>query len=645
MCGICGIVLKKSNSSSIEAPQICQIMGESITHRGPDARGFWSRPDHGIFFEHRRLAIIDLSPAGEQPFFNEKKTLTCLVNGEIYNYRELRSELTKSSHEFRSECDVEVVPHLFEEKGIEGWKQLRGMYAIAMYDTATRKLYLKRDPLGIKPLYLYEDGNLIAFSSEIRAFQKIPGFKKELDWDALTEFLMVGSISAPKTYLKNVRTMEPGEVLMIHDGKLSSIQKPPVTELWDSHSSTLSPNDAVQNIKYCLRDSVEKHLISDVPIGIFLSGGIDSGTLAGIASEISNTPVHTVSVTIPGDELDESSYARATAKKYGTAHSEVPLEQKSFEADFEKFFNHLDQPSIDGFNTYIVSKAARQAGLTVALSGVGGDEIFGGYNSFEVVPKLKRIHNLLNMAGSLGRRGGANLIKLIRKGSAGTRVADYLGEEVFDTRHSYFATRGLFSAPSLTNLFKDSLANNIPHAFDRLIENTRWAIDGCIHEQVAIGGLELTRYMRYQLLRDTDVMSMAHSIEVRTPLVDKEVIRTCLPYLGNGFNTDGHPKWLLRQALSSPLPNEVVARPKQGFVFPWQKWLRGFVLKDFDQVLADSNHPIFDYLQREKLQWWRDAYVRGWAHWSCFWALYVLMRFVENSMSSRESEATRDLGN
>jgi len=625
MCGICGILLKRPSAFSSDAAELAQRMGNLLSHRGPDATGLWSDKTRGIFFQQRRLAIIDLSPSGEQPFFNEDKSLVCMVNGEIYNYQELRTALVGKNHSFRSQCDVETVVHLFEEDKFKSWEKLRGMYAISLYDTKTDSLYLARDPLGIKPLYIFEDENILAFSSEIHAFRALSSFSNELDWNGLTEFLLLGSISAPHTFLKNVRALQPGETVTIQCKRIVSRSGTSPIPEWCSLSN---PPITLNETKECLRDSVRKHLISDVPIGIFLSGGIDSGTLAGIASEISSTPVHTMSVTIPGDPLDESSFARETAQLYGTKHVEIPLDQNAFEKDFESFFEHLDQPSIDGFNTYVVSKAARQAGLKVALSGVGGDELFGGYNSFQIIPKMLRMHRLMSLGGSAGRNAGASLLEMFRPGSASARVAEHIRAPKMDFRNAYLACRGLFAGKFLNNLILPELRHHIDLSQNRFMESTSWVLNKDIPTAAAVGGLELTRYMTTQLLRDTDVMSMAHSLEVRTPLVDVEVIRSCLPFLSADLQTDGHSKWVLRQALNQPLPDRVVRRPKQGFVFPWQKWLQGFVLKDIDRLLNEKG-TWDQMLKRESLQWWRDAYVRGWAHWSCFWALYVLLRFIE----------------
>jgi asparagine synthase (glutamine-hydrolysing) len=628
MCAICGIKLKKPGDLS-EASRLCEGMANRMKHRGPDDYGFFADGKNGVVLGHRRLSIIDLSPAARQPFFNENRSIATLINGEIYNFKELRTKLIGQNHQFASQCDSEILGHLFEENGIACVNKLRGMYAACIFDISSGNLHLVRDPLGIKPLYIFECDDLIAFASEVRAFEALPQFRREFDIEGLSSFLLLGSIPAPYTGFREVRALRPGEIISIRNGILHSHGENPIPK-WCSEIGAL-PKQSPTELNEVLRDSVRKHLISDAPIGVFLSGGIDSGAITGFASEVSATRIHTLSVTIPGDALDESSYARETANAYGTQHTEIPLDQAGFEADLDSFFDHLDFPSIDGLNTFIVSKAARKAGLTVTLSGVGGDELFGGYRTFELMPRFVRMQCIAGLGGDITRKAAAFSFHKLRPGSGGARIAELLRSAPADIRSAYLAYRGLFVGRFLNQVLKPEFTQHAQVAEDRFMEETKWATHNGISPRLAVGGLELTRYMSSQLLRDTDVMSMAHSLEVRTPLVDVDVIRAGLPFLSRGLEGDGHPKWLLRQGLSKSLPRAVVQRPKQGFIFPWQEWLRGFVLKDFDNRLKEFKSDD-SFLNLESLKWWRDAYVQGWAHWSYFWALYVLIR-----MSSRSS--------
>lgn len=622
MCAICGIRLKSKRVPLEQAARWCAAMAARMAHRGPDDQGAYVDAAHRVVLGHRRLSIIDLSPAGRQPMFNEDHSVAVLVNGEIYNYRELQEQLRSRGHRFQSHCDVEVVAHLFEEKGAVAWSELRGMYAAAVYDVKSGVLHLARDPLGIKPLYVFETPDWVAFASELRAFEALAA-PREMDWDGIADFLLLGSVPAPRTQRRGVWALRPGEEVKIDSGGIQRRGGSPVPGWCQEIDETSSRS--VISLKECLRDSVKRHLVSDAPIGVFLSGGIDSGTMAGLAAE-SSASVRTVSVTIPGDELDEGALARETAALFHTDHVAVELDQSAFEKDLARFFEHLDLPSIDGLNTFIVAKAARQAGLTVALSGVGGDELFAGYPSFDRMPRLARVYQAAAWGGTPGRRLAAWGVEKLRPNSGGARYAEALRTHPADLRGAYLAMRGLFVGKFLRGLLRPELEPFARAAEARFLDETGWAVDGGVSPRLAVGGLELTRYMGSQLLRDTDVMSMAHSLEVRTPLVDVEVVKKSLPFLTQPMGGDGDPKWPLRQALSRPLPRSVVHRPKQGFIFPWQRWLRGVVLEEFDRQLAEESAWKI-CLRPDAVRWWREAYVAGWAHWSCFWAIYVLMKF------------------
>ncbi len=625
MCAICGIQSKRLESSIEKAAGFCRGMMAAMRHRGPDDEGMHIDGRHGTVLGHCRLSILDLSPAGRQPLFNEDRSLATVVNGEIYNYRELREALLNQGHRFASQSDSEVIVHVIEEHGKAAWSKLRGMYAAAVYDEKSGSLELARDPLGIKPLYVYEDEDWFAFASEIGAFD-VFSVKRAFDEEGVADFLLLGSVPPGRTHRNNVKALRPGEVLERRDGLKHS--------KWDSiisqfsreaaHASPANPEE----MACLLRDSVSKHLASDVPIGIFLSGGIDSGTLAGLASEVSPDRIHTVSVGLPGHSLDESALALQTAELYRTAHTEIKLDRAEFERDLDVFFQHLDLPSIDGFNTFMVSKAARRAGLTVALSGVGGDELFAGYSTFERAPKIATLMRMASMGGSVSRAAAAALIEVRGANASRSRVAEIFRSSPADLRSGYLACRGLFVGKWLESLFLPDARVHARRAQERFFDETAWVTTEKLPDSVGVGGLEFTRYMGSQLLRDTDVMSMAHSLEVRTPLVDIEVARFAFRFLANPVPGDGYPKWVLRHALKRPLPQDVVRRPKQGFVFPWEEWLRGSVCEDFNRRLAQGG-VWTRFLDRRKIESWKSDYESGRAHWSYYWALYVLMRFLE----------------
>ncbi len=626
MCGICGIVLKKRILPVPEAERACRAMAGAMRHRGPDDEGFFSDAPGGVFLGQRRLSILDLSAAGRQPLWNEERSACVLVNGEFYNWAELRAGLVERGHRFVSTSDSEVLVHLFEERGAEAFDALRGMYAAAVYDLARGTLHLARDPLGIKPLHLFESEGLLAFASETRAFRELTGFGGGVNGDALADFLLLGSVPAPRTLERGVRALAPGERVEIREGHTSFHGAGPIPGWCTGAVGGAAPD--FEGMAECLRDSVRRHLVSDAPIGLFLSGGIDSGMLAGVAAEISGGPVHTVSVSLEGHPLDEGGLARQTAEHYGTRHHDVPLTQVEFEGMLEHFLEHLGQPSIDGFNTYVVSRAARAAGLTVALSGVGGDELFAGYGNFARVPRLAGWMRAAAAFGGTGRAVAAFTAGNLRGGTSGERLADLLRTAPADERGAWLACRGLFSGSAMERVLRPEHRGLVGAAHARFFAETAWVVARRLPAHVAVGGMEFTRYLSNQLLRDTDALSMAHSLEVRTPLVDVEVARRAIPLLAAPFAGDGAPKWPLRQALRAPLPDAVVRRPKQGFVFPWEEWLRGRVLADFDLRLA-AGGAWGEWLDPSGLRGIREGYAVGRIHWSWFWAMYVLMRRME----------------
>ncbi len=630
MCGICGIIPRKHEASTLSAKSLSftQAMIARLRYRGPDDEGTCVLPFlPGGSFGHSRLSIIDLSPQGQQPMYSEDRSHILVTNGEIYNFTELRQELLSKGHKFRSSSDSEVILHLYEEEGTFAFDRLRGMYAVALYDQKSRKIILARDPLGIKPLYVYKTADFIAFASEINAFRALPE-TLQVDIEGISSFLLLGCIAAPRTHFKNVRALRSGEIVTIQDGNISYQGGIPLGQLYENANNQKPGNP--DTVRESLRDSIQRHLISDAPIGLFLSGGIDSGIIAGLARETTQADVRTVCVTVPGHTMDESRYARMTAERYGISLQEVPFSQSDFESSIDAFFNHIDMPTIDGFNTFIVSQAARQAGLTVALSGVGGDELFGGYPTFSWVPFFNRISRIAGLLGAPSRRISAQLLRLCSQSSGGMRVSELLGRYPADRRIAHLAFRGLFVGDILSSLLNADSKASAETAFSRYMSNSAWAINRNIATPLAVAGMEIEQYMQPMLLRDTDVFSMAHSLEVRTPLVDMDVFQTCLPFLCNPPAEDKHPKWLLRHSVTKPLPSPVVTRKKQGFSFPWQEWMQGYTLSHLDEML-NAHNPDFEFLNISALRRQRDLYVSGKAHWRCLWGLYVLMRMLSDS--------------
>lgn len=623
MCGICGIVLKNIGNFPVDPEKAVRLMASHMHHRGPDDEGFGSWPAQGVYLAQRRLAIIDLSTAGRQPLFSEDRLIAALVNGEIYNYRELRAEMRLRGHRFASQSDCEVIPHLWEEIGAETWGRLRGMYAAAVYDSRDRMLTLARDPLGIKPLYVLEMPGAWAFASEINAFQDLP-VQLDIEPAGMADYLLLGCVPAPLTHRRGVRALQAGQQLLLRDG-VARWSSP--FDIGALCRAAVDESSSPERVKDTVRDSIRRHMISDAPIGLFLSGGMDSGTIAGIATEVTGSDVRAITVGSPGHPTDETAQAQLTARHYGVKLQEIALTQADFEQDIDHFFQHLDLPSRDGFNTYVVSKAARLAGLTVALSGTGGDEMFAGYSTFRWVPFFGRVNNIAHLFGRQSARLAALLLRFGTRSSGAKRVAELMRHRVADRRVAYLAYRGLFVGGILEDILVPEWRPQAEAALERYLAGSAWCLDPDIPDAIAVAGLEWQYYWGPMLLRDADALSMAHSLEVRLPLTDIEVFKAALPLLAHPPAGDGRPKWALRNSLDRPLPEAVVQGKKRGFVFPWQEWVRGVTLKDFDVRAGGAGKAG---LKVEGLIRWREQYLSGSAYWQNFWALYVAMRMTSD---------------
>lgn len=638
MSGICGIVFRKNIPAEDGKILISNILMR-LAHRGPDSSNAYIDDRNGVFLGYTHLAIIDLTSTAKHPFINETRSLVTIVDGKIYNYPELKHSLLQKGHIFKSASDSEVILHLFEEEKWRTWQLLRGMYACAIYNIHEKTVWLARDLFGIKPLYLYENDNFFAFSSEIQAFNVLEA-ELQFNIDGIADFLLLGCIPPPATHLKNIRTIMPGQHVIISNSSIWFSKSTTAHELCNTANET--PVPTLTELSDCLRDSVKRHLVSDVPIGLFLSGGIDSGSIASLASA-DNTNLRAVTVTLPGHVQDESQHARLTASTFGIELTEIPLVKSDFENNLPFFLNFLDMPSVDGFNTFIVSKLARQTGLTVALSGLGGDEFFGGYTTFWWTPFFSYIGVLTNILGRFSRNISALTLELCNHTSGSQRAAEIIRMKASDPRLAYLSFRGLFVGKHLAELIAPDGNTAAQKAMERFLESTSWILNSTMPLKLSVAALEIQNYMGPMLLRDTDVASMAHSLEVRTPFVDIEVAKYALPLLKTSPNIgDSFPKLRLRQILPKPLPDEIVRKKKQTFTFPWQKWLKGKILSEIDEILLMNNSAEWkEIIPPAAFKRWRDAYVAGNAHWRCIWALYVLVTFLISRHGNADIATTK----
>jgi asparagine synthase (glutamine-hydrolysing) len=641
MCGICGVV-------GIEASQtgeaIVRRMMAAMIHRGPDEEGILLASP--VAAGMRRLSIVDL-PGGSQPVWNETETVAIVYNGEIYNFRELRAELEALGHRFRTRSDTEVVVHAYESWGERCVERLHGMFAFAIVEMPqgrggrAARVFLARDRMGIKPLYYaLVDGKLL-FASEVRALLASGCVPARISSAAIPAYLLFGSVCEPLSLIEGVVSLPPGHSISVTAAVPASAPEP--APYWDAPDATRNtvpdpaPDSAAapaRHVRALLESAVASHLVADVPVGVFLSSGIDSTAIAALASH-ARAGIHTFTVAFADSEFSEAEIARRTASRLGTNHSELTLSDHEMIARLDEAITAFDQPSMDGINTYFVSWAARQAGLKVALSGLGSDEIFGGYSPFRSTSRVSRAAAAARvlpqplrafLAGGLARTNAfGSSPDSSRKASAAFLDPDALP-------HPYFFTRLLFTPQAVTSaLLRNSSAWGESLWWRWLADASRRA--DSMDAFTGISWLELRSYMLNTLLRDTDGMSMSHSLEVRVPFLDAPLVEYVLS-LPEGAKRGARPKALLIEALGDLLPQEIVSQQKRTFTFPWEHWLRGALGKRVAAGLAEWSPALESQLSGDFARAvWKD-FVAGRTTWSRPWSLYVLNEWVKRNVDA-----------
>ena len=542
MCGITALFAYRSGA--IERDELDAITARMIP-RGPDAGGTWVSPGARVALGSRRLAVIDLSDEGTQPMWDVARELAIVFNGEIYNHAELRASLERGGARFHSHTDTEVLLALYRRDGARMTGLLRGMFAFAIWDTRSRRMFVARDPYGIKPLYLADDGSTIRIASEVKALLAGGRVSAALDPAGAAGFFLTGSVPEPFTIRRDVRAIEPGTSFFIDEERgITGAQRFfSIAEVFRDADDDALVDPAVF-VRERVEESVAHHLVSDVPVGVFLSAGIDSSAIAQIAAR--RTPLHTF--TLSFTEFSEAPLAERFARELGTTQTTRVVGRDEFLSDLPRIFERMDQPTIDGVNTWFISKAVHEAGIKVALSGVGGDELLGGYPSFKNIPRMVRFPRIAGLAGKLLRHPKARLIAEHGRTYAG----------------AYLLQRGLFLPGELLAILGDELAREGLERLQPLanIERTLAPDPGTPFGRVA--AMEAALYMRNQLLRDADWASMAHSVEVRTPLVDAYLLRQLVPMLIRQRD---------KSALAANLPDYLRNRKKTGFFVPMQAWM------------------------------------------------------------------------
>lgn len=634
MCGIAGAIgmIDPAVVAAVRAASNCQRL------RGPDSEGEWPRtPDAatgpGAFLAFRRLKIIDLSPLSDQPMFDERTGNALVFNGEVYNFLDLRRELESLGHSFRSHGDAEVILRGYAQWGEDCIARLRGMFALAIWDPKKRRALIARDRVGIKPLYYATVGpagaRAVLFASQLRSLLATGMIERRMDDTGLATFLWNGFVAGPSTLIRGIRELPAGHMALISADTGSVDER----SYWRLPAAGRHEG-SIESVRATLETAVRQHLVSDVPLGVFLSGGRDSSAITAVASRVASGRVRTFTIGFEESRYDEASHAREIAARLGTDHHEVPLGERTFRDHLEDALASIDQPTFDAINSYFVSRAVREAGLTVAMAGTGGDELFGGYRSFRDLPRLQEWSRRLAFLPDWAAAPAANAFSRVKAGALGSvppqtrwgKLADALAARG-DLADLYQVAYALF-----TRDFARRLSRNGVHADTRsgLPTGRARQLDELIEGRTplaAISAMELQLFLGDRLLRDTDAASMEVSLEVRVPLLDHEVIEAvCAVDDATRFQPLMR-KSLLHRAAMPELPESLFDRAKSGFELPLDIWCRrglrpmvGSLLND--RSLCESAGLDADTVQRL----WRayESGSRG-LYWSRIWALFVLV--------------------
>ncbi|SEN79632.1 asparagine synthase (glutamine-hydrolysing) [Rhodospirillales bacterium URHD0017] len=610
MCGIAGIHAYLDVAPPVDRAELKRI-NDRMAARGPDGHGLWLSADGRTGLAHQRLAIIDLSEAGAQPMHSACGRYTITFNGEIYNYRELRDELSARGHAFRSGSDTEVLLQLYADCGADMVKKLRGMFAFGLWDSEKRTLLLARDALGIKPLYWADDGWTVRFASQAKALLAGGRVGRDPDSAGIVGFHLFGSVPEPFTVWREVHTLPAGTTLTIDASGPQSAKRyyDVAAALAERASAGHGDGDARRLLADAVRDSVRHHLVADVPVAVFLSAGLDSGALLGTMATLGAQSVSAVTLAFAefkGLAVDEAPLAAEVAKRYGARHIVRTVDRAEFERDLPAILDAMDLPTIDGINTWFVAKAAHEAGIKVALSGLGADECFGGYPSFTDVPRSVHWLRPLSFVPGLGplvRRGLSAAIDAglgLHPKAAG--VLQYGG----DWAGAYLLRRSVYMPWELDELIDPAL---VADGLRRLapLSHIAAALHGVrpLGDFDRVATLETTLYMRNQLLRDADWAGMSHGVEIRVPYVDPFFL-AALP--SGDVLARVNAKDAVADVPAPPLPDAVRERRKTGFVTPVGRWLREAAGTPAEGTPADG---VVDFSAASR-SWARRVWQNGW---------------------------------
>jgi asparagine synthase (glutamine-hydrolysing) len=619
MCGINGVF--RTGNNKVQYSRQVESMNIALQHRGPDDSGVYS--DKNISLGHQRLAIIDLSSDGHQPFLSVDQNFVIVYNGELYNYQDIKSQI--KDYPFQTNTDTEVILAAYISLGADCLKLFNGMFSFAIWNKEKKELFIARDRVGIKPLYYSIQDTCIVFSSEIRALLASEEVPRKLNKLALPEYLQYQTVHAPNTIIEDVSVLLPGSYARVIGNKIT------IEKYWDPtkhiNPSVLSHSkkEVVDNVAKLLTESVERRMISDVPFGAFLSGGIDSSLIVGLMNKITTKPVNTFSITFDDQKFSEAKYSNIVAKHFKTNHNEIQLKVKNFIDELPNALESMDHPSGDGPNSYLVSKATKTAGITVALSGLGGDELFAGYSIFKQASDVNSKSYLNNIPVNF-RKLFAQLYARTARGVSGEKISEVLSLPKIATKYLYPTYRKALLNRQVNDLTGPNSAEriNLLGQFTPLNRNVYLPL----LSEVSV--YELSTYMQNTLLRDTDQMSMASALEVRVPFLDHQLVEYVLS-VSDEIKYPLTPKSLLIDSFKGLVPNEVIYRKKMGFVLPWTKWLKN-ELREFcvDRMESIEKRGIFE--GGVVIQLW-NSFLKNdpKVSWSRVWHIVVLEDWLQRN--------------
>jgi asparagine synthase (glutamine-hydrolysing) len=636
MCGIAG-ALAFTDGFAVDATTV-RRMADTVRHRGPDDAGALALLSDGVALSHRRLSIIDLTRAGRQPMANEDDTVWITYNGEIYNHAALRKELEGTGHRYRSHTDTETIVHLYEESGARCVERLEGMFAFGVWDGRRRRLVLARDRLGVKPLYYARLQDGFVFGSEAKAVLEHPAVPRELDEEALAEYLTFGFVPAPRTMFRGICKVAPAELVVVtSDGEVTSETwwSPMPTALVRERVATMSESEMVAEVRRLLRESVAKRMMSDVPFGVFLSGGLDSSTNVALMAELSDSPVRTYSTAPRGHaRYDELRYARLVAGRFSTEHHEVLVDEDAMRTFLPELAFHQDEPLADwtSIPQHFVTRLARETGTVVVQVGEGADEVFHGYQGYvghrRIIAPFQRW-----VPRPVRRVIGAGAVHATARVGRGVRH----GEALYDAAHSripYWGGALCFRGPLKERLMRGG------HPDWLRTPETIWdeahLHPGPVDIFQSMAYIELRQRLPELLLQRLDRIAMASSVEGREPFLDHALVEFVLALPPHMKYRSGQGKHVLRAAMASDLPREVAERPKQGFGSPMAEWLRGDFGRHAYQAVVNSalrERALLDYGLVEELF---ARHARGRGDWSKhLWNLYSASAWYDRWIARR----------